>query len=239
MNSDSNPYSPPASDTTSESASTPSWFLTKAAWWQGAKNGLMCTIVSAIVWFTMHSLISYFTGWSDFICNLYAFVALMILSFVTMLVGGIRARYQRGEFLQDFGGNPGKWAFYLNAVIFLILGTVQLIDTPAFGKAGFVFQFVMVSFFLFMGFTRLLIYENGIWAYTSLIRWEKIKTYSWQNGNTFMFETSRRFPTLARGAIPIPMHRLEEFKELLEQHLPLDPQGQRLPEQLTASPENA
>lgn len=230
MNADSNPYLPPASDTTPDSDSTPSWFMTKAAWWQGAKNALMCTIVGGIVWFTLRSLISYFTGSSDFICNLYAFVALMTLSFVAMLVDGIRARLQRGELLQDFGGNPGKWAFYLNAVIFLILGTVQLIDTPVFGKAGFVFQFVMVSFFVFMGSTRLTIYEHGIWAYTSLIRWEKIKTYSWKNGNTFVFETSRRFPALARGAIPIPVHRLEEFKELLAQHAPLGPQSSRLDE---------
>jgi hypothetical protein len=83
------------------------------------------------------------------------------------------------------------------------------------GGLGVVFAF----YWVFMANTKLALYEHGIWAYTGLIRWDRINDYSWKNGNTLIFVTNRRLPMFGRGALPIPPQQVDEFKQLLDQHI--------------------
>jgi hypothetical protein len=72
-----------------------------------------------------------------------------------MVLGGFRASRVRGNLLLDCGGSPGKWLFYLNAVIFFVGGLVAFTSGRNIERLGGGSGVVFAFYWVFMANTKL------------------------------------------------------------------------------------
>jgi membrane protein CcdC involved in cytochrome C biogenesis len=74
---------------------------------------------------------------------------------------------------------------------------------------------------LFLGYSKLKITEQGIFAFGTLITWERIKSYKWEGrkGRILTLETSRRLPLFRQISLAIPARYRDSVDELLLQNI--------------------
>ena len=78
-----------------------------------------------------------------------------------------------------------------------------------------------------MAYGRLQILENGIWQYGWLLNWDRIKSYEWQgeDNRTLMLTTNAKFPSLGKGALPVPREHRDAVDELLQKNVSMTRTG--------------
>lgn len=143
----------------------------------------------------------------------YAFMINVAVSLVVMLASWIRGIQLRGTLMMDCGAHPGRRIFIINTVTFLALGLGGL----AFERPAATFMTFFAAYWAFMATGRCAMYSGGLWVYHSLLRWDKIASYSWTPDNTLILQSAGIF-SLSRIAVPVPAERVDEVKRLLAEH---------------------
>lgn len=191
--------------------------MTNAAWQRGFKNATICGIglfgVIGILTFGISALTG--RAFQDVGTIVFAIFGVVIFAgfTLTFLIG----RGKRGAILLDCGHHPARGLFLFNAVIFAFLGLGGGFSSNAlFGTLSVCWA----AYWVLMSFGRLQIFENGIWQYWSLLKWQKLESYEWRGGAnpTLMLQTKTKLPFLGRGALPVPAEHKEAASELLEKY---------------------
>ena len=123
--------------------------------------------------------------------------------------------------LLDCGGHPTRWLFLGNAAIFFIAGLTGSIFNfnESIGQWGTLFALSFAAYWVLIGIGRLGIYKHGVWAYWGLMQWKRVKKYSWADDGTLIVKMSGPLSIPWRGAIPVPIERIDEFKYLFVQRV--------------------
>ncbi|HNE06560.1 MAG TPA: DUF5673 domain-containing protein [Anaerolineales bacterium] len=121
-------------------------------------------------------------------------VILFIIGIITIILGLLG--------FVDFIGKDTRFSWFISTVIGLASGV----------------------YFVYMGFSRIQIYENGILVYVDLIKWSKIESFEWVDDKgkacTLKLRYKGRTPAFLRnGAVPVPVEKKEQVDSLLEQFL--------------------
>lgn len=84
---------------------------------------------------------------------------------------------------------------------------------------------VLSLYYVIMLLDRLQIREGGIWIDHSLLEWDRINSYSWEDGRpghpstTLWLQSASPFPLWYKSAIPIPVAHRDRVNQLLQAHV--------------------
>ena len=194
--------------------------MTASVWGQGVKNGLLCLIGILVCSSVIAAVISLGSGQSFFGSLDLAPFVFFVLVLLFFFGGWVYSFMVRGRLLLECGPHPMWWLFSLNVVLFLVVGSEDGFDAP-FGMslafAGPAYWISFLSLWFIMATGRLQVREHGIWQYWSLLRWDKIESYSWKNDRTLLLRATGPFSFL-RGALPIPPEKKEAIDDLLTKY---------------------
>ena len=152
---------------------------------------------------------------------------MLVLFGLIPLIGAItilRGRHARGRVLLDCGINPlTLWAFLINACImpFLMLSGFPW-SAPFALRLSVAMGYGTV--FGFIAFDRLAFCEHGIWSYSGLVRWPRIKACYWRN-DTLLLHVQPAFPLFGYFTIDIPAKYKEQVRAVLEARVPVEPEA--------------
>ncbi|MHB0939422.1 MAG: hypothetical protein ACYDCO_26920 [Armatimonadota bacterium] len=193
--------------------------MSPAAWGAGCRNagivsiGLLFAYVLLILAF--HFLLD--QSW------LYAFRNSMgvvwAVSFVGFFVQYLRGWLARGDVLLNCGSRPMRFMFFFNACVFpyiILSSTSFFTDIPLAMKIVLAASFVV--FYLVMGLGRMQLCEHGIWTYAELVKWERIKSYHWEDASLFV-EYRSKTPIPAKGVLSFPPDRVQVVDFILREQL--------------------
>ncbi|MBW4490890.1 MAG: hypothetical protein KME12_24255 [Trichocoleus desertorum ATA4-8-CV12] len=148
-------------------------------------------------------------------------------------------KQKAGFLLADAGRSPqSKFLFWLGLieVAFLVFVTwlflrPALNETPEYvsleALSRLVYWWSIVSFCLALGLNKLEFRENGICYMYSLMRWQRINSYTWETdkSNVLTIRFKPRFPLLPNfTSLAIPVKHKEMVSRILAEQLP----GKRL-----------
>jgi len=194
--------------------------MSSAAWEAGFRNA---AIVSA--WFLptyivlllfLHFLVH--LSWQTALGM--SFSLFLAVAYSYFMVSHIRARLVRGAVLLDCGYRPMMWANCLCAILFPF--AFIWYHHAVFSGLPLVVKLLLTasvsSFYLIMGLGRMQMCTHGIWIYAELIKWERIKSYEWQD-NALLVEYHSRGPIKAKGVLSFPPDCKWSVDLILQEHL--------------------
>jgi hypothetical protein len=191
-----------------------------AALRRGLANMLICTAGFFGTFIVVCWLVSLTTDNTPSESREIAFAIIWTGSMLAFVVSWIHGFSCRGSRLLDCGAPPKRWLFVITAVLFGIEGIRGSFGRSYFtGQSGRLYALLFSVFWIMMSLGRLEIHERGIWAYSRLMKWSRIKDYSWAEDGTLLISESGPLSFLRRGAIHVPNECLAEFIQLLEQRL--------------------
>lgn len=180
--------------------------MTLTAWRQGAKNALVCGIGVLVSGWVIAAAISSISGQPRSDSLRAVFAVLCGFSWLLFLGTWINGRANAGRVLLDCGPHPTRTLLLINTGL-LVIVALYVLAAPSVSRADAIVELVVwvsvATSSLIMGAGRLQVRENGIWQYTSLLRWDKIGSYRWADDSTLVV---RRKGPLAffKGALPVP-----------------------------------
>ena len=134
-----------------------------------------------------------------------------------------------GKVLLDLIPHPSKTLTLFSGIIFIVIGFLGAFD---FMHSGSIYSWLFSSLIglgggmyqIVMAFSRLRVHENGVMAYRTLVKWEKIESFGWVPGNgkmdTLKLKYKGRIPGFMReGALPVPVEKRPELESILEKYL--------------------
>jgi len=144
-----------------------------------------------------------------------------ISSFLCFIVIHLWGRLTRGAVLLDCGYRPRQWIFFLNAMLLpvIIFANSHLLGNISI-TAKFAFAVPLSAFYLIMGLGRMKLCTHGIWIYQELIKWERIKSYQWQE-NSLLVDYHSKGPIPAKGVLSFPADCKWSVDLILREHLSL------------------
>jgi hypothetical protein len=195
--------------------------MTFTAWRQGFKNASVVLVGALAIWAVLFAIMTGVTGLSSRDSAGVAFTvfagAALILFFATWL----RGRSQAGPVLLDCGPHPSRGLFYVNAVLFPIIGTgiglAYFGDWPTAAIVAPLLGLCFSAYWIIMAQGRLQVRENGLWQYWSLLGWNKIASLLWADDSTLLIRSTGPLSML-QGALPVPPEYQKNMNELLERH---------------------
>ena len=194
--------------------------MTRELWLIGARNAffVMCFIGAVIGGGTLAiSVLGKQSVWAAFAITFgLLWTASMIVSIYCWVVG----KFGAGPVVIDCGPVAGRTVYLINAGLFSLFGLFHrgiVGDLPY--SSGYLFCFTAVALYLFMAFSRVQFRENGVWQSGYLLRWQKIKSYTWsgQADGVLKLQVRTRFPFLGRGALIVPDSMKEACCRLLDE----------------------
>jgi len=194
--------------------------MTATAWGQGAKNAVICGIAVLVFSCVMAAAVSVISHQPISDSFGAAFAVLWILSLLAFLGTWLYGRMTAGRLLLDCGPQPMRTLFLIVAGLYLIMGSMERGAAPplssAFPIPRLMFDVSFAGFCLILATGRLQLRENGIWGYSSLLRWDRIGSYRWANDSTLVVR--RRGPLgFFKGALAVPPEHREAVEGLLRQ----------------------
>lgn len=213
-----NPYEAPIAE---ESPAVAGPRMTGTAYRRGLVNAFICVVPAFGGCWLLSLGIEAATGWSPLASRSAAIAGLVVLAAGTNVIMWLRGLQNRGPVLLDCGGRPSRTLFFVQAAFYFLLGLYGTSLQGMFGRFGGLFGIVFAFFWLLMGLSRLSVHQNGLWVYAGLVRWEKIKSYSWKDDNTLVYSNFSRLPFLSRGALPVPAECVDEMRRLLKEYVPV------------------
>lgn len=142
-----------------------------------------------------------------------------VAGIIFFTAGHLHGKLTRGAVLLDCGYRPRRWVFFLNAVLFpvIIFTNSHLLGNISIAvKLTFAAPFS--AFYLIMGLGRMKLCTHGIWIYQELIKWERIKSYQWQE-NSLWVEYHSKGPFPAKGVLTFPPDCKWSVDLILQEHL--------------------
>jgi hypothetical protein len=195
--------------------------MTATAWRQGFKNASVVLIAVMAIWAVLFAIVIRVTGLSLRDSAGVAFAVFAGATLILFLATWLRSRSQAGPVLLDCGPHPSRALFYVNAVLFPIMGTMiglaQFGHWPAAAIAAPLLGLGFSAYWIIMARGRLQVRENGLWQYWGLLRWNRIASYRWADDSTLLIRSTGPLSML-QGALPVPPEYQERVNELLERH---------------------
>lgn len=195
--------------------------MTKAATKRGRKNAAMGTLIILPImvvvsfWISHQFDVSLSLAWGGLAGGLCAILLPFMVG--TMVIGRVRA----GRALLDCGPHPARKMFLMMTVLkFVGAVAVVVVSTNTIAILTSAFLVLNAIYWLLMSTGRLLICETGVFAYSGLLRWERIQSYRWEGDTdaTLMVQIKSRFAFLGRGALPVAIEQKEAVDALLQEH---------------------
>lgn len=198
----------------------PKVVMESTAWQMGMRNAgitgiallLFFTLTMVLIWLVSHkSLQAIF----PFIFALYLLATSACFYFYYVI-----CLRKRGSVVYDCGYRSQRRSFLVSAFLLslcCLTGAWHHITGPTWGMRIF-FAVDIGSFYLLSAMGRMQICSHGIWAYTNLIKWQRIKTYRW-NGNTLLLEYHTKWPLFGKGAISVSPQSKDVVETLLKDYL--------------------
>ena len=170
-------------------------------------------------------------AWSGLllICALYIWVFLTVYS---------KRVAQGGDVLVDLGRLRGGLLIGIigsaGAVLAAILSIQQMLSSSEAGMASqvrylatAVFQVSLGMYLLFFWLRRFSIRSNGIVVPGAFIKWDKIRSYQWQEGNRsiLVLNVERRLPWWPATLLAVPPEKRGAARDILERHLTARSEG--------------
>jgi hypothetical protein len=134
-----------------------------------------------------------------------------------------------GRVLLDLMPHPSKTLTLFSGIIFIVIGFLGAFD---FMHSGSIYSWLFSSLIglgggtyqIVMAYSHLRVHENGVMAYRTLVKWEKIESFRWVPGNgkmdTLKLKYKGRIPRFMReGALPVPVEKRPELESILEKYL--------------------
>jgi hypothetical protein len=141
------------------------------------------------------------------------------------LFGWIFRKRNAEPLLLDVGLLPNRWFFRITGIFYLIMYLLTLYDHVyryERNQLSVIVWVFMGVFFTTLSFSKVQIYQGGIWTSAILIPWAKIESTEWRDGRSYNLEIQGRgwLPAfMRRWAIPVPIEKRAEVEALLEQFL--------------------
>ena len=196
--------------------------MTRTAYQRGIKNAaIVATIMYAFV--GVVSLVV--SKWFELNLTLVVggvFIAIFAISFLSALASCVIGRAFAGRVLLDCGPHPSRKRFLGVGLVFGLGAIVELaVSTELTAVCFGIFLLGFALFWLFAAKGRLQICENGVFQYWSLLRWNRIQSYSWKGTTdaTLLLQTKSRLPFPGRGALPVAIEQKAAVDELLQEHV--------------------
>ena len=195
--------------------------MTAAARRQSMKNLPIGIGGISLIWLAMAFVVSVILG-QPLRASFDPSGALLAVLLVVWLLGiWVYGKKSGGPVLIDCGAHPGKNMLFVCFICVLIIGGSE--DAATFLDRHFQIgiSIAVAAFFFIIAFGRLQIRQNGIWAYASLIEWNKVKRYYWEGETdcTLLVETKKLIPIpILRSALPVPTEHKDSVDRLLAKH---------------------
>lgn len=192
--------------------------MTRAAWKRGSINALICLMVLYPLGFVFAFGLALYFQTGMIVGTVMAFATLAMISFVALAIKRFVDGTSAGAVLLDCGPHPARKMFRIQAILFVLLGVILLAAQQGWLMNLFaVFAISFSVYWIALSRGRLIICENGIWQYTSLLPWHKIQKYGFVGDDdaTLMIQSYAISPMFGRGALPIHVNQKEEIAELL------------------------
>ena len=195
--------------------------MTAAARRQSMKNSLVYLGGILVVWLAVAFVVSLLLGESMRASFATSGPVLAGLTLVWLLCVWTHGKKSGGPLVLDCGAHPGKKMLFFCFICVLIIGGRE--DSATFLDRRFEIgiNIALAAFFFILAFGRLQIRQNGIWAYASLIAWDKVKRYYWEGETdcTLLVETKKLIPIpILRSALPVPTEHKDSVDRLLAKH---------------------
>ena len=192
--------------------------MTRTAWGQGATNALIAGLGILVLGSAIAASVSLISG-KPFLDSFgFALKVVWGFSMLAYLGTWLSDRASAGRVLFDCGPTPARTLFLINAGILVILALWYALTVPSASTAEVIFGPVMWASFaalcLIEGTGRLQLRENGIWRYSSLLRWAKIGSYHWTDDSTLVVRQKGPL-ALFKGALPVPPEHRQAIEGFL------------------------
>jgi len=195
--------------------------LTDKSTEHGFGNMLICIAGCLIAWLALTGLLSLVPSqsFSDASAN-----SLFILTWIALI--GVFATWahgqsNRGSTLLDCGPPPTRWALVFSVFFWSSLALGSAYGKPSFLGGDSLEKALMYAsltlVFLTAAQGRIQFSKHGLWTYASLVRWERIESYCWEDKYTLFIKLRNRL-IFKRRAIPIPPHFRDEVTSILEKY---------------------
>lgn len=196
---------------------------------QGLKNALFTFLIIGMLVAGMAIVPVMVFGRSIWEGLVYSFGIIWIVAIFGFLFTFATHKQKAGPLLVDIAPFPNRWVLILSSVVVVIGGFSNSFDFVTENtKYSYLISVVMGLFmgglFIIMSLGRIQIYENGILAYWSLIKWGRIESFRWVDDHgkspAIQLKYNGKMPSFLRnGAIPIPIEKKAQVETLLEQFL--------------------
>lgn len=149
-----------------------------------------------------------------------------LIGFCLSLVGALMywglGKATAGRLLDDFGPFPHRRSYLLSGALFLVIGVAAWAAAPpatldlTTWKHNLLFIYLAAPVLgvsnMIVGLGRLQVRERGLWVYFQLAPWRRMRDVVW-DGNVL------RYRQVFQSTVPVPVERLETFRELVEQRM--------------------
>ena len=192
--------------------------MTPSVWGQGARNAIVCLIGVLVFGWVVAAAISLVSGQRVSDSFSAAIAVLTGFFFVLTLGTWLSGRANAGRVLLDCGPHPTRTLFLIYAGLLIILALWHPFAAPSALEADAIFGPALLAscaaLSLIMGTGRLQIRENGIWQYSSLLRWDRIGSYRWVDDSTLAV-TPKGLLSFFKGMLPVPPEQREAIEGFL------------------------
>ena len=186
--------------------------------WRFRLKSFITPGITVVAMFLVPFLISLVTSWSYWRTFNIVIVSLLTLLILTILVQLLFIKPRAGQILLDAGPYP-QWRLYVFIASLWLVAAVLDMDFSQ-GVRVFVqsqaFSLLLAAFYILLSFGRLRVYQRGIWLYTGLLPWHKIRSYRWIRGKLY-FET-RGIQFWTQSSCTMPEKHVEAFETYLLEH---------------------
>ena len=145
------------------------------------------------------------------------YVVAPITLWLCLLFLQVRERREAGAVLLDGGTQPASYAYWIGAVISLVVLFLLTRSESSGSDLWFFSSFSVVAIWIFLALGRFQIRENGIWRYGDLLKWGKIESWE-RHGRLLKLRIRSRIPVARDVELPVPEAMGEEIDELLAKH---------------------
>lgn len=189
---------------------------------RGQANALICGVaVVAVLGLLVAGIWAIFNR-SFASSAIIAFGVFWIFIFTAFVASWLHGKATSGSLLLDCGPHPQKKLFLLQAAFFLLFfgggGLARfLTKSDVAGIANMLFGISVAIYWVMMSAGRVQVRENGIWQFWSLLKWNKIQSYEWQN-DALLLQAKTRFPFLGKGAVQVPDEHKSSLDTFLIKH---------------------
>ncbi|HEX4964130.1 MAG TPA: DUF5673 domain-containing protein [Thermoanaerobaculia bacterium] len=175
------------------------------------RNALVCSAVLAAAVLAAALGFAVLLGQPAPSSILLGFASVVGATYLLILGKWLQDRRRAGAVLLDCGPNAGQRSLRTSAVTFFTMGVaLNVLDRffPHGSVIGWLFMVQAVVMAL-MALRRFQLREHGLWFGISLLAWDKIESYGWDERGALTLRTKGSLWSFKKGVVRVPPECLE------------------------------